>query len=61
MSRYYTVAEVVKILGLHENTVWRKIHNGEIPAFRLGVAGKWLIPKEWIDNLASKKQEVRKA
>lgn len=59
MGEYYTVSEIVKILGLHENTVWRKIHNGEIPALKIGVNGKWLISRQWVDSLSQKKQEVK--
>ena len=51
MSDYYTVQELAHILHLHENSIWRKIHNGEIPAVRIGVRGKWLITKRWVESL----------
>ena len=50
-SDYYTVQELARVLHLHENSIWRKIHNGEIPAVRIGARGKWLITKRWVESL----------
>jgi excisionase family DNA binding protein len=50
-SDYYTVQELARVLHMHENSIWRKIHNGEIPAVRIGIRGKWLITKRWVESL----------
>ncbi len=50
-SDYYTVQELARVLNMHENSIWRKIHKGEIPAVRIGVRGKWLITKRWVESL----------
>lgn len=35
-TRWYTVADVVEMLQLHEQTVRRWIRDGELPAYSLG-------------------------
>ena len=61
-SDYYTVQELARVLHMHENSIWRKIHAGEIPAVRIGVRGKWLITKRWVESLkqssAAKEEDV---
>ena len=34
--RYYTVAEVAETMRLSKMTVYRLVHNGELPAVRVG-------------------------
>jgi excisionase family DNA binding protein len=37
--RLLSTADVAKLLGLHRNTVYRKISDGSLPAVRLGEDG----------------------
>jgi excisionase family DNA binding protein len=37
--RLLRTAEVAKLLGLHRNTVYRKISDGSLPAVRIGEDG----------------------
>jgi len=45
----YTPVEVVKLLGLHINTVRKLIKNGTLPSIRLG--RKVLIPRAALERL----------
>jgi excisionase family DNA binding protein len=51
-SRLLSPAEVAKLLGLHRNTVYRKISDGSLPAVRLGEEGPLRVDagelEEWL-------------
>jgi excisionase family DNA binding protein len=47
--RFYGVAEVAKLLGLSEPTVYRAIRAGEFPAVR--VRGRYVVPAKAIDQM----------
>lgn len=36
MPEYLTVQQAAELLGLHRNTVYKLIHLGKIPAYKLG-------------------------
>ena len=48
----YTPEEVAKLLGLHANSVYQMLKNGELPGIKAG--RKWLISKRrfhgWLDG-----------
>ena len=50
----YTPEEVAKLLGLHPNSVYQMLKNGELPSVKAG--RKWLISKRrlqvWLDGEA---------
>jgi excisionase family DNA binding protein len=47
---FLTVAEAADLLGVHQNTVRRKIAEGNIPAVQLGGAGSHIrIPRDAFD------------
>ncbi len=55
---YYTVNETAKILRCNRSTILSRIHDGDIPAFRIGIGKRrWLVPREWVHNLATTAQE----
>lgn len=49
-----SVAEASSLLGVHRNTVYRLIHEGELPAFKLVPGGRWRFRRQeinhWIDD-----------
>jgi excisionase family DNA binding protein len=49
----YTVAHVARMLSINVGTVYQLLHEGAIPAKRLG--RRWVIPRkrfhEWLDGL----------
>lgn len=49
-----SVAQACKFLGVHRNTLYKLISEGEIPAFRLTTGGRWKFRKseleEWLEN-----------
>lgn len=48
--RFYSVAEVARILGTSEMTVRRAIHAGEFPAVR--IRGRFIVPAKVLDDIA---------
>ena len=48
-KRFYAVAEVARLLGLSEPTVYRAIRAGEFPAIR--VRSRYVVPARAIDEL----------
>lgn len=36
ITRYWGIAEICKVLGVHQSTVRRWIHLGDLPAVRVG-------------------------
>ena len=50
--------EACRILGLHRNTLYRLITEGEIPAFRLSRGGRWRFNKKdlqgWLEDKQAK-------
>ena len=48
----YSVKEVASLLGLNLGGTYALIHDGTIPAIRMG--GRWLVPKkrfhDWLDG-----------
>jgi excisionase family DNA binding protein len=48
----YSVKEVARLLGLNLGGTYALIHEGTIPAIRMG--GRWLVPKkrfhDWLDG-----------
>ena len=53
--RAYTPEEVARMLGLHANSTYSMLKNGELPAVKAG--RKWLIAKRrfkaWLDGGSS--------
>lgn len=48
-----TVADVMELLYVGKNTVYRLLHEGELKAFRIGKT--WKIPKESLADFVIKK------
>jgi excisionase family DNA binding protein len=46
--------EAARILGVHPNTLYKLIHAGSIPAFRLATGGRWRLKRttvlEWLQD-----------
>ena len=49
-----SVAEACDFLGVHRNTIYKLIREGEIPAFRLITGGRWKFRKSF--RMAKKKR-----
>ncbi|WP_237768778.1 helix-turn-helix domain-containing protein [Actinopolymorpha cephalotaxi] len=47
--RFYSVAEVARILGTSEMTLYRAIHAGEFPAVR--IRGRLIVPAKALDDM----------
>lgn len=45
----YSPKELAKMLGLHHNTIYRLIWDGQLRAVR--IAGRLIIPKEEVERL----------
>jgi excisionase family DNA binding protein len=49
-----SVPEACRVLGVHRNTLYKLIQDGEIPAFKLVSGGRWRFRRaaliEWIDD-----------
>ena len=49
-----SVPEACRVLGVHRNTLYKLIQEGEIPAFKLVTGGHWKFRRaallEWIDD-----------
>jgi len=48
-----SIREVSEVLGISQKTTQRHLHDGTLPATRLG--GKWFIPKASIEKITGKK------
>ena len=55
-----SVAQACRFLGVHRNTLYKLIGEGEIPAFRLTTGGRWKFrksePEEWLENRQAKRE-----
>ncbi len=55
-----SVAQACRFLGVHRNTLYKLISEGEIPAFRLTTGGRWKFRKseleEWLENRQAKRE-----
>lgn len=49
--QFFTVAEVADIVRVSRMTVYRMVHNGELPAIRVG--GSYRVPRSALDALFS--------
>lgn len=50
--RAYRAREVAEILGVDINSVYDMVHNGTLPAVRIGETGKRIrIPRKFVDDL----------
>jgi excisionase family DNA binding protein len=47
--RWYSVAEVARMLGMAPMTVYRAIHSGEFPAVK--IRGRYVIPTRALEEL----------
>jgi len=58
-SEIISVPQACKFLGVHRNTLYKLIGEGEIPAFRLTTGGRWKFKKseleEWLENRQAKR------
>lgn len=52
-SELMSVPQACNFLGVHRNTLYKLIAEGEIPAFRLTTGGRWKFKKadlnEWLE------------
>ena len=53
-AQIISVAEACRFLGVHRNTLYKLITEGDLPAFRLTTGGRWKFRKtdldEWLEN-----------
>lgn len=53
LGEIMSVNEASSFLSIHRNTLYRLIHSGEVPAFRLSRGGPWKFRKgdlfDWIE------------
>ncbi|MEQ7007668.1 helix-turn-helix domain-containing protein [Actinopolymorpha sp. B17G11] len=47
--RFFSVAEVARMLGMSEMTLYRAIHAGEFPAIR--IRGRLIVPAKALDEI----------
>jgi excisionase family DNA binding protein len=56
-----SVGEVAERLGLHKATIYRYVHEGSLPALRLGETGPWRIRsdrlEEWLQRYPAAPRE----
>jgi excisionase family DNA binding protein len=53
-SRFMTVGEVAEYLRVHQSTIYKMVHKGQIPAFKIGsdyrfnrdAIEKWMIDRQ---------------
>ena len=51
-----SVPDAARLLGVHKNTIYKYIDEGEIPAFRLVPGGRWKIKKDEFEEWLQVKQ-----
>ncbi len=53
-SQIISVPEACQFLGVHRNTLYKLITDGDLPAFRLSTGGRWKFRKsdleEWLET-----------
>lgn len=58
-TRLLSVPQACRLLGVHRNTLYRLIHDEEIPAFRLSRGGRWRFRRADLEEwLAEKTQST---
>ena len=57
MSKLLTTKELSEYLKLTEITIYKYIHDGKIPGFKVG--SRWRFDKDHIDELMKNKEEER--
>jgi len=49
-----SVAEACRVLGVHRNTLYRLIHEENLPAFKMSRGGQWRLRRaellSWLDD-----------
>lgn len=56
--RYVSIAEFVRLTGLSDSTIRRRIRDGSLSAVQLGGRGtEWLIPGDALEQLARPQRE----
>jgi len=53
LPRVLTVKEIAKRLGVHRDTIYKMVHKGELPGFRVG--NKWRFNAEKIDSMVQQR------
>ena len=53
---FMSVPEASSFLGVHRNTLYKLIREGEIPAFRLIRGGRWKFKRSVLEQLIEDKQ-----
>jgi len=57
---FMSVPEASSFLGVHRNTLYKLIREGEIPAFRLIRGGRWKFRRseleQWIEDRQARRQ-----
>lgn len=59
MNKVLTTKELAEYLKLTEVTIYKYVHEGKIPALKIG--SRWRFDKDQIDDLLRKKEEKKKA
>ncbi len=58
-SEIISVMEACTFLGVHRNTIYKLIREGEIPAFRLTTGGRWKFKKGDLEDWLERRQLKR--
>ena len=48
-SEFYTLKKAAQLLRFTNLSMWRMLHRGEIPGFRVGA--RWRVKKDFVDNM----------
>ena len=55
-----SVPEACRFLGVHRNTLYRLIHEAELPAFKMTRGGRWRLRRNDLQNWLEDKQGARR-
>lgn len=51
-----SVTEACELLSVHRNTLYKLIHDGELPAFKLTPGGRWRFSRDELEQWLEDKQ-----
>lgn len=56
-----TISQVAQLFGVHEDTVRRWIHGGELPAVKNPITGRYKILAEDVESFRQKREKENAA
>lgn len=57
---WYTTGQVARRLGLHPETIRRRIEDHKVPAWRIAEGCEWRIPKWWVEEQLERVRPFRR-